>query len=311
MVDLWNAQGFRSGLIFGLVAAAALLVIALVASARRSERSLPLAGAVLAAGGLWSISESRNIPSWVVLGLIGVGVAGALTHVQWIPRWCCVVLAVPFAAAIGFRGELVADTWLGVLVTISASGGALLAAEFDHGWRTESAGLTLLGVSVLGVYATVPDTESVAPLVGVVLPLLVLGWPVRFATLGRAGAPAAVALLMWAGAVGAEGRPASIIAAVACLGLLVGSPVGWIVLPRVGERFRRSPRAALMLCLVVSHVVIVLVASRVGGPLSDPEVAATVGALVGLTAVLIGAAFRPPSPAVSRRVSSDFGDGPA
>jgi hypothetical protein len=185
----------------------------------------------------------------------------------------------------------------------------LLAAEFDHSWRAESAGLTLLGVSVLGVYATVPDTEMVAPVVGVVLPLLVLGWPVRFATLGRAGAPAAVALLMWAGAVGAEGRPASLIAAVACLGLLVGSPVGRLLLPRVGDRFRRSPRAAVMFCLVVSHVVIVVVASRVGGRLSDPEVAAAVGALIGLTAVVVGAAFRPVSPAVSWRVSTDFRDG--
>jgi len=309
MVDLWNAPGFRNGLLFGVAAAAALVLIALVASGRRSERSLPVAGVALAAGGLWSISESRNIPWWVVLGVIGVGLAGALTHVQWIPRWCCVALAVPFAAAIGFGGELVGDTWVRVLVTAAASGGALLAAEFDRSWRAESAGLTLLGVSVLGVYATVPDTEIVAPVVGVVLPLLVLGWPIRFATLGRAGAAAAVALLMWAGAVGAEGRPASVIAAIACLGLLVGSPVGRLLLPRVGDRFRRSSRAAVTFCLVVSHVVIVLVASRVGGRLSDPEVAAGVGALIGLTAVVVGAAFRPVSQAVSWRVSTDFRDG--
>jgi uncharacterized membrane protein YeaQ/YmgE (transglycosylase-associated protein family) len=299
MADLWNAHEFRLGLWFGVAAAIALLLVGLAASTRRKRRPLLLGGVVIAAGGLWSIADSHQVPAAVVLGVIGVGAAGGLTHVRWISRRWSFALAVPLAALIGFWGELVTDRWVQLLVTFAASVGALLTAEFDHSWRAAAPGLTLLGVSALGVYAAVPDTEVVAAVVGVSLPLLVLGWPVRLATLGRGGAAAAVALLVWAGAVGGEGRPASIIAVVTCLGLLVGSPVGQLLLPRVGDRFRRGSRGALTLSLVGSHVVIVLVASRVGGQLSSPLAAAVVGTFVVLAAVLVGALFRPPLPAVS------------
>jgi hypothetical protein len=299
MVDLWNAHEFREGLWIGVIAATFMLLGGVAVSARRRARPIPIGGVVLAVGGLWSISSTWNVPAAVVVGVIGVGAAAALARVPWMPRWFCVALAVPFAAAIGFRGELVADSWVRVLVTLAASGGAILAAEFDHTWRAEAPGLTLIGVSALGVYATVPDTEVVAALVGVSLPLLVLGWPVRLATLGRAGASAAVALLVWAGAVGGGGRPASIIAVVACLGLLVGSPVGRLLLPRVGDRFRLARPRALALSLVASQIVLVLVAARAGGQLSDPLAAAAVGAAVGLAAVVLGALFTPPLPAVS------------
>jgi hypothetical protein len=299
MVDLWNAPEFREGLWFGVIAAIVLLLVGLAVAARGRGRPLPIAGVVLAVGGLWSISDTWNVPAAVVLGVIGVGAAAALARVPWMPRWLCVALALPFAAAIGFRGELVADSWVRVLVTLAASGGALMAAEFDHAWRAETPGLTLIGVSALGVYATVPDTEVAAALVGVALPLLVLGWPTRFATLGRAGAAASVALVVWAGAVGGEGRPASIIGVVACLGLLVGSPVGRLLLPRVGGRLGRARPGALALSLVASQIVLVLVAARVGGQLSNPLAAAALGATVGLAAVVVGALFKPPLPAVS------------
>jgi hypothetical protein len=299
MADLWNAHEFREGLWFGVIAAAALLIIGLALSARRTGRPLPFGGVVIAVGGLWSISDSRNVPTAVVLGVIGIGAAGALTRFHWMSRWYCFALAVPFAAAIGFRGELITDLWVRILVTLAASVGALFAAEFDHSWRVEAPGLTLFAVSALGVYATVPDTELVAAVLGVSLPLVVLGWPARLATLGRAGGAAAVALLVWAGAAGGGGRPASIVAVVACLGLLVGGPVGRVLLPRVGDRLRRVSDGPITFWLVVSHVAIVGVASRVGGQLSVPFAAAVIATVVGITAILIGAFFRPPMPAVS------------
>jgi hypothetical protein len=299
MPDLWNTHEFREGLWFGVFAATALLLVGMAVSARWRGRPIPLAGVVIAAGGLWSISEIRSVPAAVVLGVVGVGLAGALTHFQWIPRWYSFALAVPFAAAIGFQGELAAEPWARALVTLAASAGALFAALLDHSWRGQAPGLPLLAISAFGVYATVPDTETVAAVLGVALPLLVVGWPVRLATLGRAGAAAAVAMLMWAGATGGEGRPASIVAVVMCLGLLVGSPVGRLLLPRVGDRFRRVSPGLLTLALLASHVVIVLVASRVGGQLSDPYSAVAVGTVVSIAAVLVGALFRPPLPTVS------------
>lgn len=296
-MDLWNLQEFRAGLRFGGVAAAALLLVGLAVAVRGRGRPLPLGGLVIAAGCLWSIADSRHVPAAVALGVVGIGAVAGLSHLHRVSRWYSFALAVPFAWVIGFHGELVAVAWARVLVTVAASAGAMLVAEFDDAWRRQAPGLTLFVVTALGVYATVPDTELVAAVLGVSLPLLVLGWPVRIATLGRPGAAAAVALLMWAGAAGGEGRPASIISVAVCLGLLIGTPAGQVLFPRAGDPLRRVPPGMLMLSLVGSHMVIVLGASRVAGQLSDPLAAALLGSLTGVAAVLIGAVFRPATPA--------------
>ena len=82
MVDLWNAHEFREGLWFGVIAATVLLLVGVAVSARRRARPLPIGGVVLAAGGLWSISNAWNVPAAVVLGVIGVGAAAALARVS-------------------------------------------------------------------------------------------------------------------------------------------------------------------------------------------------------------------------------------
>jgi hypothetical protein len=142
------------------------------------------------------------------------------------------------------------------------------------------------------MYATVPDTETIGGALGVVLPFLVLGWPLRVATLSRPGAAATVAMLVWAGAVGARGRPASIVGLVVCLGLLASTPAGDALFPRAGTRCRRWSRQSLILAMVTSHVLLVIAASRVVGKVSDPALAAVGGAVVAVGAVCIGARFR-------------------
>jgi hypothetical protein len=298
-VDLWNMQEFRAGLGFGAIAAAGLLFAGLAVSAHGRRRPLQLGGVVIAAGGLWTIADSRHVPAAVVLGVIGIGAVGGLTHVRWLSRWTCVALAVPFAWALAFHGESVSALWARVFVMAVVAGSAILVAEFDDAWRREAPGLTLFAMTALGVYATVPDTELVAAVVGASLPLALLGWPAGLATLGRAGAATSVALLVWASAVGGAGRPASIIPAAACLGLLVGVPLGRLLLPRARRVLRRLASGPVMFALVASHGVIVLVAARVTGQLSDPAATAAFGALTGTAAVVVGALFRPPSRVVA------------
>jgi hypothetical protein len=293
-VDLWNMQEFRAGLGFGVSAALALVLLWLTISALGRRRPVAVGGAVIAVGGLWTIADNLHLPFAVLLSVIGIGAVGGFTHAHRLPRRYCVALAIPFAWAIGFRSELTSVLWARVFVTVAVCAGAILVAEFDDAWRRDAPGLTLFAVSALGVYATVPDTELVAAMLGVSLPLALLGWPLRLAALGRAGAAAAVALLVWVAAAGGGGRPASIMPAAACLGLLVGTPLGQLLFPRAGDRLRLA-RGPLLLLLVVSHVVIVLVASRVGGRLSGPVAAATFSALTCMAAVVVGALFKPPS----------------
>lgn len=292
-MDVWNLHEFRLGLGFGIVVSGALVLAGLAAAALGRGRPLPIGGVAIAAGGLWSIADTVPVPKAVVVGVVGIAAAATLAHLRWVSLWFSLALAIPFAWTIGFHGDLVAVPWVRALVTVAASGGAILVAAFDHDWRADALGLTLLVVTAVGMYATVPDTESLAAALGVVLPFLVLGWPFRLATLGRPGAAAAVAVLVWAGAIGARGRPASIIGLTACLGLLVAAPVGAILLPRAGARRRNWPRQSLILAMVASHVLLVITAARAVGKLSEPALAAVTGAVVGIAAVLIGARFRP------------------
>jgi hypothetical protein len=298
-MQVWEVQEFREGFWFGVVATIALLLVALAMSARARRRPLPLGGAVIAVGGLWSLTNNRDVPAAVLVGVVGVGAIGVLSHTRRVSRWICMALALPFAWAIGFHGDLITDVWARLLVTAGVSAGAILVADFDDTWRVEAPGLPLFVVTLVGVYATVPDTEFVAAGLGASLPLLVLGWPARLASLGRPGGAAAVALLVWTGAAGGGGRPASIVAVVACLGLLIGVPVGNQLLPRASDRLLRISEGPLLVLLVVSHVVIVATAARVAGQLSDPLAAATFSMLTGAAATLIGAMFQPHSHAVA------------
>jgi hypothetical protein len=291
-VDTWNLDELGVGLAFGAVACGLLLVAYFAAGAGR-VRPLPLAGVVIAAGGLLSIGQTRSVPNPVVVGVIGIAAAAALAALPGVSLWCSFALAVPFAWAIGFHGDVVAVSWARVLVTAGASGGAILAARFDYAWREQAPGVTLLVVTTVGMYATVPDTETLAAALGVVLPFVVLGWPVCVARLGRPGAASAAAMLVWAGSVGAAGRPASMVGLVACLGLLAGNPLGELLLPRAGTRVRRWPRHSQILAMVTSHTVLVIVAARVVGRTTDPAFAAVFGAVVGVVAVLVGAQFTP------------------
>jgi hypothetical protein len=300
-VDAWNLDELRSGLAFGAVGSG-LLLVARIGVGRRGP--VPLAGVLIAAGGLWTGASIRSVPSAVLVGVLGVGAAAAVAALPLASVWYGVALAVPFAWAIGFHGDVIAPPWGRALVTAGASGGAMLAAAYDSDWRPDSVGLTLLVISSAGMYATVPDTELAAAAFGVVLPFVLLGWPLRVAALGRFGTGAAVAMLLWAGAVGAAGRPASVIGLVECLGLLAGHPLGKALLPRAGARLRRWSREWQIIAMVISHALFVTGASRVVGSASDPFSAAVLGAILGVGAVLVGAQF---SVAVSPR-APQFGD---
>jgi hypothetical protein len=300
MMHLWNLPEFRAGLLFGGVATLALLGAALAGSVRAFRRPLPLGGAVIVVGGLWSIADNRHLPAAVLVGVIGIGAVAGLGHTRWVSRRQCIVLALPFAIAIGFGGALVTDVWARLLVTVAVSAGAMLVADFDDTWRRQGPDLMLLAISALGVYAAVPDTELVAAVLGVSLPLVLLGWPVSIASLGRPGAAGATGLLVWAGAAGGAGRPASIVAVVSCLGLLVGVPAGRLLLPGAVRRLPRLREPLLLVALGASHTVIVATAARAVGPRTSPLVAAGIAALIGGATILIGAMFSPPSHAMAR-----------
>jgi hypothetical protein len=290
-MDVFDTPELRTGLQAGLVAAVALLLAAVVLRRVRRGSRLPVGGVAFAVAGLWSIAREGSVPRVVVVSVIGLAIAAALTYLPAMPVWYGIALTLPFGWAIAFEGGLVDVTWVRVLVMLTIVAGGPLVAAFDEEWSSDAPALGLLAITVGGMTLAVPDTEEVAALLGVALALAWLGWPLRLVTLGRPGALSAIAVLTWAAASGARGRPAALIGAVACLGLLVAVPaVRAAVLP-VRTALARAPRPLIVILLGLAHGVIVGVAARGAGVLESVSGATVVAALAAALALIAGVIF--------------------
>jgi hypothetical protein len=102
---------------------------------------------------------------------------------------------------------------------------------FDRRWGNTGCTPVLLAISVVGLYYTVPDPGDALVVLGVALPIAMLGWPWPVARLGSTGGFAVAGLLAWVVVRGGSGRQSSIVGGMACLGLLAIEPVA--------RRFRR------------------------------------------------------------------------
>jgi hypothetical protein len=154
-----------------------------------------------------------------------------------------VSLAVAGAAGIALTTGRPASLALPAPALAVAAGAVGLAlADFDRRWRRHGLVPPLLAVAAAGAWAAVPDVEAALVVLGVAVPMTLLGWPsplVRSGqppSLGVAGALGVAGLFAWMVAVGAAGRPGAAVGGLACLGVLVAEPVARRLDPR-----RRSP----------------------------------------------------------------------
>lgn len=294
LVDPWAIPEFRTGLAAGAVVAVALCVTAVGLRRLAPRWSCRLGGIGFLIAGLWSLDRGGPLPMETVVGCVGVAAATGTAARFRLPGWVGIGASLPFAWLIGFHTGLPDLLWFRALVIGAASLGAGLVAAADESWRDEAAGPGLFAITVAGAYLAVPDTEEVAALLGVALPLAALGWPIRAVALGRSGAAGATALLFWAAAVGSRGRPAALIGAVTCLGLLGGLPVGRLLAPRAGRALRRAPRWTVVLLAALAQVGLVVAAARGAGLRADETEAVALAAPVALVALMIGAALPPP-----------------
>lgn len=313
VVDLLTDDaGFRNGVLMGGMVLVALTAIAVLRphthpQAGRSRHPLRLAGIGAVAAVLAALD--RTGPSvllndrlvWgaallVVLPLVATIVAGPAN--DW-GRPGAALMAVPGALFVAAAAAVDNDlTWVPWFVAAAVVVGGLLTVDYDE--HNARAGLppVLLAATALAMWTTVPDTEQILVVVGVLLPLAFLGWPIARAAEGAA-AYGVIGVLAWVAAVGGRGRPGSVVGAVACLGIFLVEPVvrrlwrGRAVLPRRPL----DPRA---LASVAVHCAVVLVAARVAGL----ETSARTAGLIAAGALAVGAAAMgvvlAPRPARSR-----------
>jgi hypothetical protein len=262
---------FAAELGFGLIAGVAALVL---------RRPLPIGGLLFAAAGVAGLGRSVGVPRGLILGLIALAGAGLVVELRRLSPLAAFALAVPGAWLLAYQAELAEVGWTRALVVIAVAAGVLLMSDFERVSRKQNLSLPLLGITAVGIYLTVPDTEQALVIMGAALLVAALGLIRPVVTLGVAGSYAATGLLVWAIAAGGFGRPASILGGLACFGLFWAEPLTRLI---SRATFLISIHAA-----VAAQTILVLVASRVVGRGSRVPEALLLAAAELVIAIAIG-----------------------
>jgi hypothetical protein len=265
----------RTGVAIGAALTALGLAVGLLAR-DRGHRALPVGGLLIAAGFVVGARHSAHLPDGIAVGLALLAAAGLVTGIlarrrEWLGLFG-IALAAPGAIVLATHLQVTAKhapprpSWIAVLVVGSVAIGGPLVANFDRRFGARGWPLVLYAVTAVGVYATVPDTERALVLLGVSVPMLLLGWPAALVSLGSSGSYAAVGALVWVAATDGRGRETAIIGAIACLGLLVIEPAARLLRGRRATVLAALPTSIWTVVPVAgAHLVIVYVASRVAG----------------------------------------------
>ncbi|GMU79190.1 MAG: hypothetical protein AMXMBFR46_19830 [Acidimicrobiia bacterium] len=304
LADLLDDQGFQAGLAVGAAALAVTWVVLAPARAVTRRATVPVAGLVMATAGVVALDRADAVTllsDRLVAGLVLLALVPVLTRITlgrrrdttaWSPFTIAAgtaLAAVPGAWVVASAASRVNDRdWIPALVLVTTVLGGTLVVDFDRANARAGLGPVLLALGTFGMYTTLPDTEEIAALVGVSLPLVLLAWPVAMTALGVGSYPA-VGLLCWVAAVDGRGRPGAAIGATACLGVLLVEPV---VRRALGARVRTAPRPVSWgaVALTAIQAATVAAAARIAG-LETSTVRAVAAAGVILVVSALGVAL--------------------
>lgn len=285
---------FATGLGFG---AAALFIAVILGLAWRRRRSgaIPVAGFLLAIAALIALPNATRVPLalWWGIGLLAGG--GAL--VRWVPiaRWVATLLVAPGAWLVSTQSVVAGAGWARWFVFLGIMVAVPLLASFAVGSTTSLWTPMMFALFALGIFLSVPDTEEALVLLGVAIPIALLSLPGSPVLFGSIGVHASVGVAMWVIAEGGAGRPASIIGASACLGMLAVEPAARWFTER-GESFldRLSLNLGGLAVVAVTQLIFVVLIARLAGVLTD---AALAGAIAGalLATTMLGMILGAPS----------------
>ncbi len=295
LADLGASEAFRLGLLFGL---AGVIVAIVAAGLRPRSIPLPIGGTLFAGAATLALWQTFALPVGVPAG-IALMLAGVLLGTT---VWDRTLGAIPGSVVLIVFGEMgrgVAVPFAVVLIAIAAG----LVVDFDTTFRRSSVGLPMLAITTVGVIITVPDTERAMAIVGAALPLAIVGWPMRFASLGP-GAAAAVGLIGWVGALAWTGRPGAMVGAIASLGLMLAEPIGRRLLgnrPTALAALAASGSSGALIVIGV-HGLLVLGGARIAGLRQGFWPALAIAVVILAFGAVLGAAplkGSPPSPAAT------------
>lgn len=242
------------------IAIGALGVIGVMIWAAVNRRPAPFGGLVLAGGMVIAMSMDGHVPKRLVVGLVLFVIAGLIPVRSYLLTMLLLVPGVAIVASTQLPRTQTSAATVAVLAMLAL---APLVASFDVRHASNGVATTLIAISILTVFGTVPDTEVAVVAAGAALPWLLAGPPARAALLGRPGAFAVVGLLVWLVASGGYARTLALIAGVATLGVLVIEPVVAAVRPpsRSDDAETDSPRPRAAAALIAAHIALMALIS--------------------------------------------------
>lgn len=211
-------------------------------------------------------------------GLFGLLLSYALRKrpPDWGLVWSAAVV-IAFVATGLFRGGAFgsgprggsAPLWQIAIAVLAALFAAYGIQRLRPGW----VGAFAVAATIGGIWATVPDTERAAVLIGVTAAVAWAWWPAQWATPRVAGSLIVGLLLAWVALRGGVGRETGLIGAVGSMAML-----GWtaFALPD-------SPRGLVL----AGHVVLVGVWSRWAGLSTSSATALAIGISASLAVALV------------------------
>jgi hypothetical protein len=278
-VDIISDPMFVKGVVAGLIVLA--LGIVLWAVGDRDD-VLRFGGLLVAAATMLVLYQSEMLGLSQLVGVMLLAIAGLFYRSVTVGA----LVAIPGAFFVIRPEAAHPQSWLPWFAMVAIILAAPVVAFFDERYAETGLPLPLLGIAALGVFLTVPDTEGAMVLLGVSGIAGFLGWPRPVATLGAAGSYAVVGLYMFVAAEGALGRPASIIASVAVLGLLLMVPIT-IRLRSIGWAHELD-RVNAIVPLLAQLVLVVLISRTAGRIVGVPGAAAlTVGVLAAVALIIL------------------------
>ena len=153
------------------------------------------------------------------------------------------------------------STWMTIAAIAGATAMGPAADSVDRRFRSTGLGVAMLCVTVAGVFVTIPETDTIAPVFGAMVPigLLAVPWPVAW--LGPGGASAMLALLAALTVDGGAVRPGAVVGGVLASGFWA---LLFLLSPPPAEAVDR-PWPPLARQLVVLQVLVTLGVTRVAG----------------------------------------------
>lgn len=261
-------QLLTSAEFFTAVAVGAVGVVIVLAWAVFTRSPSPVGGVVLVAGIAIAIALQEEVPLGLILGLGLLILAGLATFRSPLAMMALAIpgglvvaltsLSVPGAVVVATLGIPYSRRVVIVFVAVVIVLLAVLVESFDRRFATTTVATPLLAISVVSVFLTVPDTRIVLLGAGAALPWLVAGPPAKLARLGRSGSYAAVGMVVWLVATGGFGRPLSLFAGVATLGVLAIEPL--VAALRSQGRLRQEAEGTIsdttVAVVVAAHIAI-------------------------------------------------------